>query len=211
MFPACAMFSRGVQSALQLLVQIISVVSCTPEDYVATQHHERMPRPRVCPNCRRVGTLSALGYYKRYVSGLDGQDLTLLIRRFRCEACGRTVSLLPHFAQPYRFVHNDTIEVYFNGERGRRDVRRLCGLLKFYWQRFADWLPELNRAIAKSFGRAPPSLHPISWWRFLIASMRTFARATRRLVSEFRITIFGRYACHQPFCATTQSAVHRPS
>src|SRR5688572_9321457 len=97
-------------------VQIIVQVRCTPEVYSTEQRYSGMVRPRKCPNCGRASKLVALGYYERWLSGLSARDLRLLIRRFRCQGCGRTVSLLPDFAQPYRLVRNDAIESHFGGD-----------------------------------------------------------------------------------------------
>lgn len=67
------------------------------------------------PHCRRIKTLCALGYYVRNLSRLGAGALQLSVRRFRCCVCRKTVSLLPAFAQPYRFVQNHTIEYFVRG------------------------------------------------------------------------------------------------
>jgi len=41
------------------------------------------------------------GYYERYLI-LPGFEGAIVVRRHRCPACGRTVSLLPSFAHPGR-------------------------------------------------------------------------------------------------------------
>lgn len=175
--------------------------------YSTGKRHAEMSRPKICPNCGRTGSLLSLGYYERWLSGLDAQDLRLSIRRFRCRACGRTVSLLPDFAQPYRLVRNEAIEGFFAGGSAREDVRRWGELLARYWRRFTIWLPELRDAIKSIFGRGPPENRPERWWSFIMAAAGTLAQATLRLVAEARATIFGRYQCHRPNPA---EAVHTP-
>ena len=182
-------------------MQIIVRVKCSPEEYFGEQMQTSMSRPKLCPNCGQAGMLVALGYYERWVAGIGAADLRLLIRRFRCRACGRSVSVLPDFAQPYRLIRNTVIEGFFDGQMDRAGVQQSSDLLICYWRRFAWWLPELRRKIGRSFGRAPPTTAPRTWWRFIIAFAGDLRRATRRLIGEMRVTIFGRYCCHQPFRA----------
>ncbi len=179
-------------------MQIIIRVGCTPEVYSAAQRHSAIPPPKKCPNCGQTRSLVSLGYYQRWLSGVDTPILRLLIRRFRCRVCGRSVSLLPDFAQPYRIVRNDAIEDYFVGDTSRVDVMRWSALLALYWRRFTIWLPDLREVAARSFGRGPPVNRPQKWWSFLVSAAGDLARATRRLVAEARVTIFGRYRCHRP-------------
>lgn len=58
------------------------------------------PRPRHCPQCRTQHPLTAHGFYVRTIidAAFDG---AIRVRRYLCEACRRTVSLLPEFALPY--------------------------------------------------------------------------------------------------------------
>ncbi len=179
-------------------MQIIVRVKCSPEEYLGGERQTSMMRPHHCPNCSARKSLLALGYYERGLSGADGKDLRLLVRRFRCGACGRTVSVLPDFAQPYRFVRNRTIERYFNGDAESDEVRRTTGLLRCYWRKFTTWLPKLKRAIGAHFGLSPPASPPRCWWEFLMHTTGNLASATRRLVEELRVTLFGLYQCHQP-------------
>lgn len=112
--------------------------------------------------------------------------------------CGKTASLLPDFAQPYRLVCNSTIECYFSGDLYRADVQSWKGLLICYWKRFVAWLPKLRRRIVQRLGRAPPAKRPKRVWLFLMAAAGDLAQLTQRLVVEMHITIFGRYRCHCP-------------
>jgi hypothetical protein len=179
-------------------LQIIVPVTWTPEDHLVAQKQFSMARPPRCPNCSAAKSLVALGYYERWLSGTNGRHLRVSVRRFRCRACGRTVSLLPDFAQPYRLVRNEVIEWYFSGETEQVETQRNTMLLRCYWRRFTRWLPELRRAVGAGLGRSPPASEPRRWWAFLMDVAGDLARATRRLVEQMRVTIFGRYRCHQP-------------
>ena len=178
-------------------MQIIVPVTWTPEDYLAAKKHSNMERPDRCPHCSAANSLVALGYYERWLSGSNREDLRLSVRRFRCRACGSTVSLLPDFAQPYRLVRNEAIERYFHGETEPVEAQRHVLLLRSYWRRFTTWLPELSHAVGADIGRSPPSSEPRKWWAFLMDATGSLARATRRLVEKMRVTVFGRYRCHQ--------------
>lgn len=57
-------------------------------------------RPTQCPQCHAKRPLTAHGSYDRTIvdPAFDG---TIPVRRYLCQACRRTVSLLPEFALPY--------------------------------------------------------------------------------------------------------------
>lgn len=54
--------------------------------------------PKECPFCH--DKLHKNGFYHRYVISIDGKTHRILIRRYRCQHCGRTVSILPSFLFP---------------------------------------------------------------------------------------------------------------
>lgn len=57
-------------------------------------------RPTRCPQCQAPHSLTAHGFYSRTLvdAGFDG---SIRVRRYLCQSCKRTVSLLPEFALPY--------------------------------------------------------------------------------------------------------------
>ena len=57
-------------------------------------------RPSSCPQCRAKEPLTAHGFYSRTIvdQAFDG---LIRIRRYLCETCQRTVSLLPEWALPF--------------------------------------------------------------------------------------------------------------
>ena len=57
-------------------------------------------RPGHCPQCQAKHPLTAHGFYTRTLidTAFDG---VIRVRRYLCQACRRTVSLLPEFALPY--------------------------------------------------------------------------------------------------------------
>lgn len=57
-------------------------------------------RPRYCPQCEAKRPLTAHGFYCRTLEEI-GFDGVIRVRRYLCQCCRRTVSLLPEFALPY--------------------------------------------------------------------------------------------------------------
>jgi len=57
-------------------------------------------RPGHCPQCAAQHPLTAHGFYTRTVADL-AFDGIISVRRYLCQSCKRTVSLLPEFALPY--------------------------------------------------------------------------------------------------------------
>ena len=57
-------------------------------------------RPGHCPQCHTKHPLTAHGFYTRTLvdAAFDG---SIRVRRYLCQACQRTVSLLPEFVLPY--------------------------------------------------------------------------------------------------------------
>ena len=178
-------------------MQLICVVEMDPEQYVAQGFHKRMRPPEQCPHCSRAKTLWSLGYYSRNLSRIVRGALLILVRRFRCRCCRKTVSVLPGFAQPYRFVQNRTIEKYVRGNPLPDEVLRHASVLAQYWRRFRIWLPVLERTLGHALKRAPPN-DPFTAWGFLLGAHGDLASTTQNLVTGFQITPFGRYRCHRP-------------
>jgi len=91
--------------------------------------HRQVIAERRCPRCERSGRLHRHGVYGRGVTGTAGQIMVILVARFLCLVCGRTVSYLPSFALSYRLVGAATLEAFLDGARERRDIARWESLL----------------------------------------------------------------------------------
>jgi len=57
-------------------------------------------RPGHCPQCHTKRPLTAHGFYKRTLIDTAFEGI-IRVRRYLCQACWRTVSLLPEFVLPY--------------------------------------------------------------------------------------------------------------
>jgi transposase-like protein len=99
-------------------------------------------RPSSCPQCRSKEPLRAHGFYSRTIVD-EAFDGLIRIRRYLCQACLRTVSLLPEWALPFmrfsipvitktvkaRLMENQIWKVAALAaphQRGQHWVRRFC-------------------------------------------------------------------------------------
>jgi hypothetical protein len=183
-------------------MQIIRAMPMSADHYVGTSFHLGVEPPCNCPHCGASDALKALGYYSRNITSLKSCVLRILIRRFRCRSCGRTVSILPSFAQPYRLVLNATTSEFFGGTISANALSWLP-LLKQYWNRFSNRLPQIDHIIRSVVARSPPHPDAAGWWHVMAATFGDLERMTAALVDRFGVTLFGRYRCHSPISQKT--------
>jgi Domain of unknown function (DUF6431) len=136
-------------------MQILHSFTGSVQHYLAQLSTNTPDRHRLshCPQCQAKDPLQAHGFYTRTLldTGFDG---AIRIRRYLCQACRRTVSLLPDFALPYlrssiavialflvaRLVHGKTLQAalppsspYQRGQfwlrRFRAQAESLCATL----------------------------------------------------------------------------------
>jgi len=81
-------------------MQILHPFSGSVQQYLEQLRDPGQHRPACCPQCHAKDPLTAHGFYWRTIidAAFDG---AIRVRRYLCEACRRTVSLLPEFALPY--------------------------------------------------------------------------------------------------------------
>ena len=166
-------------------MQIIRAVQVSADHYASTSFHQSIEPPVKCPHCDARDALKALGYYSRNVTSPKRGVLRILVRRFRCRGCGRTVSILPSFAQPYRLVLNATINEFFGGTLGTNALSWLS-LLKQYWNRFTNWLPQIDRIIRSVVARSPPHPDAAGWWKVMAATFGDLEKITRDACGPIR-------------------------
>jgi transposase-like protein len=177
-------------------MQRIHPCALTPEDYAAGQKHLEVEAEEKCPRCGARRRLHRHGSYERGVTTVAGIVLAILVARFRCADCRGTISYLPSFALSYRVVQAGTVEAYLDGQRGRADVERWLEVLVNYARRMSAFGGELLEVVGGGFGRGPPEQTPL--WAWLREACGSLEAATRRLVTQHKITLFKRYQCHQP-------------
>jgi len=137
----------------------------TVEQYIESEGHRQVIAEEVCPICGKVGGLERHGTYGRGVTTGSGQVATILVARFRCRGCERTVSYLPALALSYRLVNAATVEAYLDEDYGRRDVQRWEELLRGYRRRMAAFAVDLIRTVGCGLGLSPPK--PEGLWPWL--------------------------------------------
>jgi hypothetical protein len=81
-------------------MQILHPFAGSVQQYLEQLADPDQHRPAHCPQCQSKRPPTAHGFYTRTIvdTSFDGP---IPVRRYLCESCRRTVSLLPEFALPY--------------------------------------------------------------------------------------------------------------
>jgi transposase-like protein len=81
-------------------MQILHPFAGSVQQYAEQLANPDAHRPGHCPQCQTKHPLTAHGFYTRTLidAAYDG---LIRVRRYLCQACQRTVSLLPEFVLPY--------------------------------------------------------------------------------------------------------------
>ena len=81
-------------------MQILHPFAGSVQQYTEQLANPDSHRPGHCPQCHAKHPLTAHGFYTRTLidAAYDG---VIRVRRYLCQACQRTVSLLPEFVLPY--------------------------------------------------------------------------------------------------------------
>jgi hypothetical protein len=151
-------------------------------------------RPDHCPQCETHRPLRAHGFYTRTLADI-AFDGTIRVRRYLCQCCKRTVSLLPEFALPYLRFGIVVIALFLVARillgltlKAAAEAAKLAVMPyqrgQFWVRRFRQQAEKLCAALAALI--APPAapdftskalhmLESIGWiaaHRFLFASLR---------------------------------------
>jgi len=81
-------------------MQILHPFAGSVQQYLDQLADFESPRPKRCPQCAASQPLTGHGFYTRTIihAAFDGE---IRVRRYLCQVCRRTVSLLPEFVLPY--------------------------------------------------------------------------------------------------------------
>src|SRR2546430_9287583 len=81
-------------------MQILHPFAGSVQQYAEQLANPDSYRPGHCPQCQAKHPLTAHGFYTRTVidTAFDG---IIRVRRYLCQVCQRTVSILPEFILPY--------------------------------------------------------------------------------------------------------------
>jgi hypothetical protein len=182
-------------------MQMLHPHSGSIQQYMEVVDDPNRGRPSGCPQCRAKEPLTAHGFYSRTIVD-EAFDGVIRIRRYLCQACLRTVSLLPEWALPFmRFSIPEIANTVKARLMENRDWKAAAGPGSPYqrgqhWvRRFAKQAEPLSAALAAltaasaaaSFlSRALGMLEKIGWMaahRFLFSDLRMhllgWGRSTR--------------------------------
>jgi hypothetical protein len=81
-------------------MQMLHPFAGSVQQYIEQLSDPDCYRPDHCPQCHTKHPLTAHGFYTRTIIDI-AFDGVIAVRRYLCQACKRTVSLLPEFALPY--------------------------------------------------------------------------------------------------------------
>lgn len=81
-------------------MQILHPFTGSVQQYTEQLSDPNLYRPSYCPQCQARHPLTAHGFYLRTLIDV-AFDGIIRVRRYLCQSCKRTVSLLPEFSLPY--------------------------------------------------------------------------------------------------------------
>jgi hypothetical protein len=176
----CNVWHIKLLHRIDCFMQIIRAVQVSADHYVSTSFHQRIEPPVECPHCDARDALKALGYYSRNITSTKRGVLRIFVRRFRCRLCGRTVSILPSFAQPYRLVLNTTINEFFGELSAPTRFRgsRFCNNIGTGSLNGFQKLTDIIRSVVE---RSPPHPDAAGWWQVIVAAFGDIEKITGRL------------------------------
>ena len=108
---------------------IVAEFGCEIQEYVQRGLEHICARPGNCPNCQAVGQMIGHGYYWRQPKD-GGKGWLIRIKRWKCKACGKTVSVLPSFVLRFRHylleVIANALALRFENQASWAEVRAGC-------------------------------------------------------------------------------------
>jgi len=122
-------------------MQIIHNFGISPVQYYKNGRNNNFPSVDRCPFCNDL--MIGNGFYTRYVITFSNKSYLLFIRRYRCQHCNHTVSILPSFLLSYfqRSLKSifTSLEQYFYHKKYSLTKQQVY----FYIRRFIDNIPGL--------------------------------------------------------------------
>jgi hypothetical protein len=154
---------------------IVTEFGCSVQAYVEGFHQQVFPRPDACPQCHTLDVLIGHGFYQR--KALEPtQTYAVRVKRWYCNACHGTTSLLPSFLFSFRHYLVVTLQrvvvARYEGESSWAKVARDCAphgapdarTIRRWCDAFAEhastWLAAVQRTLAEH-DAASPLLDPL--------------------------------------------------
>jgi transposase-like protein len=156
-------------------------------------------RPRHCPQCGAKHCLRGHGFYERHVEDVTFNGL-ISVRRYLCPTCGRTLSLLPHFALPYLRFSIRVISAFLVARLLRRltltAAARAAGLGAMPYERGQWWVRRFRKQARDlwlslaALSAPPPAQDDVLKALHMLNSIG-WIRAHRFLFSKLRFHLLG--------------------
>ena len=201
-------------------MQIVHPFAGSIQSYAEEISDPNRYRPDHCPQCEAKHPLTGHGFYRRTLvdAAFDG---VIRVRRYLCQSCKRTVSLLPEFAFPWLRFSVSVIALFL--------VARLLSGLTFVaaaraaaqtgmpyqrgqvWvRRFRKQAPTLSLALAPL---APPTIAAADFVSRVLRMLESIGwiAAHRFLFSQLRAHLLGWPACLAPAGRRITLAAARPA
>lgn len=140
------------------------------QEYADYGKESHPPLPERCVYCGAVGCTVGHGYYMRKPKGL-GRGYVIRVKRWRCQACGKTFSSLPSFVLAYRHYLVEVIQPVLVGrlelgyswagavemcsEEGAPAVRTIQRWCRAFEQCSGEWLGVAERTLAQQDSSSP--------------------------------------------------------
>lgn len=125
-----------------------------------------------------------------------GRLLLIWIARFLCPACGRTTSLLPSFALPYRMMATDTLQAFLQGRMDEPGIAQHWDLLQACRRRWENRAAGIEAVTGAFFGPAGDEPAPQRLLAAMLAKWGGLRQAGVQLLELFGETPLGRHRIH---------------
>lgn len=150
-------------------------------------------RPARCPMCEARQPLTAHGFYVRTLIHFDFDD-EIQVRRYLCEVCRRTVSLLPQFVLPYLRSSITVIALWLvakllKDSAGQRPLPMPYQRGQFWLRRFLAQAQALCAALAHL--TTPPTAPSFAQRAAAMLESVGWIEAHRSLFSDLRAHLLG--------------------
>jgi hypothetical protein len=202
-------------------MQILHPFAGSIQSYAEEISDPNRYRPDHCPQCEAKHPLTGHGFYRRTL--VDARfDGVIRVRRYLCQSCKRTVSLLPEFALPWLRFSVSLIALFLAARllSGLTLVAaaRAAAQTGMPYQRGQFWVRRFQKqAPALSLALVPLAATPIAAADFVSRALRMlesigWIAAHRFLFSQLRAHLLGWPACLVPAGRRiTLSAAHPAS
>ena len=180
-------------------MQMLHPLSCSVQRYAEQIGDVDRYRPDHCPQCEVKHPLTGHGFYCRTLVDVAWEGI-IRVRRYLCNSCKRTTSLLPNFAFPWLRFSVSVIALFLVARLliglTLLAAARAAGLAimpyqrgQFWIRRFQKQAPALSLALAALV--APPAVADFVSRALRMLESIGWIAAHRFLFSQLRVHLLG--------------------